>query len=150
MKQELSKNKDVWAGVMFIAIGAAAMFIARDYRFGSALQMGPGYFPRILGGILILFGVAITAVGLKNSEKIAGRISLRAVIVLPLSLILFGYLMSHVSLLPALVAVIWGAAAAGRQFKLLEVSLLTVLLITLAVVVFVWGLRLPYPLIKGF
>ena len=56
MKMELSKNKDFWAGVMLIAIGAAAMFIAREYRFGSTLRMGPGFFPIVLGGILVVFG----------------------------------------------------------------------------------------------
>ena len=54
MKLEIRNNKDFWAGMMFIGIGAAAMFIARDYPFGSALRMGPGYFPSVLGGILIL------------------------------------------------------------------------------------------------
>ena len=53
MKLEFRNNKDFWAGMMLIGIGAAAMFIARDYRFGSALRMGPGFFPTILGGILI-------------------------------------------------------------------------------------------------
>ena len=66
MKIELRKNKDFWAGMMLIGIGAAAMLIAREYRFGSALRMGPGFFPVILGGILIVFGVCIMGVGLKS------------------------------------------------------------------------------------
>ena len=68
MKQEFSKNKDFWAGLMLIGIGAAAMFIARDYRFGSAVRMGPGFFPTILGGILVAFGICIVAVGLRSGE----------------------------------------------------------------------------------
>jgi hypothetical protein len=55
MKVELNNNKDFWAGMMLIGIGVAAMFIARDYRFGSALRMGPGFFPTVLSGILIAF-----------------------------------------------------------------------------------------------
>ena len=73
MKMELRNNKDFWAGMMLIGIGAAAMFIARDYRFGSALRMGPGFFPTILGGILIVFGICIMAVGLRSGEKIQGK-----------------------------------------------------------------------------
>ena len=38
-------SKDFWAGLMFIAIGGGAMFVARDYAFGTALRMGPGFFP---------------------------------------------------------------------------------------------------------
>ena len=53
---------------MLIAIGAAAMFIARNYPFGTALRMGPGYFPMLLGGLLILFGLAILASGLRDGR----------------------------------------------------------------------------------
>ena len=128
MKLELRNNKDFWAGMMLIGIGAAAMFIARDYRFGSALRMGPGFFPTILGGILIVFGICIMAVGLRSGEKIQGSLSLRALILLPLSLVLFGILMELAGFIPALVALIFVSAASGREFKFVEVLLLTVFL----------------------
>ena len=57
MKLALANNKDVWAGLMLIAIGAAAIFVARSYPFGTALRMGPGFFPVVLGGLLIVFGL---------------------------------------------------------------------------------------------
>ncbi len=150
MKMELSKNKDFWAGVMLIAIGAAAMFIAREYRFGSTLRMGPGFFPTMLGGILVVFGVFVAAIGMRSGEKIQGRVSLRALTLLPLSLILFGVLMERVGFVPALVALVFVAAASGREFKLIEVLLLTGILTLASLALFIWGLGLPYPLIKGF
>ena len=150
MKFELRNNKDFWAGIMLIGIGAAAMFIARDYRFGSTLSMGPGFFPTMLGGILIAFGICIVAVGLRSGEKIQGRLSLRALVMLPLSLILFGILMQLAGFIPALVALVFVSAASGREFKVVEVLLLTVVLTVASAALFVWGLGLPYPLIKGF
>ena len=51
---------------MLIAIGAAAIFVARNYPFGTALRMGPGYFPVVLGGLLIVFGLAVLAIGLRQ------------------------------------------------------------------------------------
>lgn len=150
MKIAFLRKKDFWAGMMLIGIGAAAMFIARDYRFGSALRMGPGFFPAILGGILIVFGVCITAIGLKSDDEIRDKLSFRALILLPLSLVLFGFLMEKAGFLPALAALVFGSAAAGREFKFFEVLLLTALLTVAAVALFVWGLGLPYPLIKGF
>jgi putative tricarboxylic transport membrane protein len=149
MKLELWKNKDFWAGLMLIGIGAAAMFIARDYHFGSALRMGPGFFPTILGGILIAFGICIMAVGLRSGEKIQGHLSLRALILLPLSLVLFGLLMQHAGFIPALVMLISVAAASGREFRVGEVLLTTVFLAILSLAIFIWGLGLPYPLVKG-
>jgi putative tricarboxylic transport membrane protein len=150
MKLEVSKNKDFWAGVMLIGIGAAAMFVSRDYRFGSALRMGPGFFPTILSGTLIAFGICIMAVGLKSGEKIQGSLSLRALIMLPLSLVLFGILMELAGFIPALIALVFVSAASGREFKIVEVLLLTVVMTVASAALFIWGLGLPYPLIKGF
>lgn len=150
MRLELRNNKDFWAGMMLIGTGAAAVFIARDYQFGSALHMGPGFFPTVLGGILIAFGSGIMVVGLRTNEKIEGRLSLRPLVLLPFSLVLFGELMKHAGFIPALVALVFAAAASGREFKLMEILLLTVILTVAAVALFIWGLGLPYPLIMGF
>jgi hypothetical protein len=150
MRLELRNNKDVWAGMMMIGIGAAAIFIAWDYRFGSALRMGPGFFPTFLGGILIAFGICIMAVGLRRGEKIQGGVSLRALVMLPLSLILFGVLMERAGFIPAIVALVFVSAASGREFKVIEVLLLTAVLTVASAALFIWGLGLPYLLIKGF
>ena len=150
MNMDLRRNKDFWAGLMLIGIGAAAMFIARDYRFGSASRMGPGFFPTLLGGILAVFGVVIAALGLRGGEKIQGSLSLRALILLPLSLVLFGILMGVAGFVPALVALVFLSAASGKEFRFGEVLVMTALLTGGATALFIWGLGLPYPLIKGF
>jgi hypothetical protein len=139
-------NKDFWAGLMLIAIGAAAVFIARDYAFGTALRMGPGFFPIVLGGILILFGVYMLANGLREGEKIEGSWSLRALVILPLSLVLFGVLMERAGFVPAMLVLIFGSATASTEFRVVEALLFSVGLTALSVAVFVWALGLPYPL----
>ncbi len=149
MKFELRNNKDFWAGLLFLGTGAGAIAVARGYPFGTTLRMGPGYFPSVLGGILILFGIVIMGMGLRGNEKIQGGWPIRALIVLPLSLVVFGVLMERLGFIAALVTLIFGTALAGREFKLLEVLLLAVVLTVLAVVVFVWALGLPFTLIKG-
>lgn len=148
MNPVFRNSRDFWAGLMFSGIGIAAVLIAREYPFGTTLRMGPGYFPRVLGGILILFGIYVMARGLRNREKIGGNWSIRALIVLPLAMVLFGILMELLGFIPALATLIFGSAAAGREFKFIEVLLLAVLLISLSVALFIWGLGLPYPLIK--
>ncbi len=65
-------NKDFWAGLMLIAIGTATVLIARNYPFGTTLRMGPGYFPTVLGGVLVLFGLYLAIDGLRRGERIAG------------------------------------------------------------------------------
>src|SRR3977135_3442076 len=94
MNLDLRTNKDFWAGLLLIATGAGAMYIARDHTFGNSLRMGPGYFPKVLGGTLVLFGIYILAVGLRSGEKLAGSWSLRGLVILPLALVLFGLLIA--------------------------------------------------------
>jgi hypothetical protein len=150
MSLDILARKDIWAGLMLIGIGAAAMLIARGYPFGSALRMGPGYFPMMIGGLLIVFGLVILASGLRESERIGGTWSLRALIIVPLSLVLFGLLMTHAGFIPAMLVLILGSATATTEFRPVEVLLFAIALTALSVAVFVYALGLPYPLLIGF
>ena len=150
MKPAFLDNKDFWAGAMFAATGGAAVFMARAYPFGTTLRMGPGYFPIVLGAVLILFGLWFMAKGLRSQERIEGGWSLRALIVLPLSLLLFGLLVERAGFVPALAVLVFSSAAAGREFRVGEVMVATAVLTALCVAVFIWGLGLPYPLLAGF
>ena len=150
MKLEFRRNQDFWAGLMFLGIGAVAIFVARNYPLGRLLRMGAGYFPILLGGILILFGAYIMVKGMRKGEKVQGNWSIRAGILLPIMIVLFGVLMERAGFIPALAALAFGSAAAGKEFRWGEVLLLTAFLTVLSLAVFVWGLGLPFPLIKGF
>jgi len=150
MNLDWRTNKDLWAGLMYITTGAIGMWIAKDYPFGSALRMGPGYFPTVLGGLMIAMGLYVLALGLrKDHEKIEGNWSIRALIVLPIAMVVFGFLMEEAGFIPAMLALVPISALAGREFKWLEVVPLTIGLLIACTAGFIWGLGLPYPLIKG-
>jgi hypothetical protein len=52
--------KDFWAGVMFIGSGLFfAAWAVTHYQMGSAVRMGPAYFPAVLGGLLAVLGLII-------------------------------------------------------------------------------------------
>ena len=68
---------------------------------------------------------------------------------LPIATVAFGVAMEHGGLIPALVLLIPLSAAAGREFKWGEIVLLTIGLTIMSLAIFIWGLGLPYPLIKG-
>ena len=150
MKAGLRDNQDFWSGVMLIAVGATAVVIARNYPFGTSLRMGPGYFPTVLGSILALFGLWFIVKAFRSTEKIEPGWSLRALTVIPVSLVLFGILMTYGGFVPALIVLIFGSALASDEFNLLEVVLLTVGLTIGCIAVFIWGLGLPYPLFPEF
>ena len=150
MQLQFLNNRDFWAGTMLIVTGLAAMVVAQNYAFGTALRMGPGYFPSVLGGILVLFGLYLLAQGLRSDDPIEGGWSLRALIVLPLSLVLFGLLMDYAGFVPALIVLVVGSSAASSEFRLLEALALAAGLTVFAVALFIYGLGLPYPLLVGW
>ena len=150
MKPSILENKDFWAGLFLIVVGVTAVVLARNYTFGTALRMGPGFFPTVLGGFMILSGLYILANGLRSGDALAGSWPLRALIVLPLALVLFGVLIDRAGFVPAMLVLIFGSGLAGTDFKLIEMILFSILLTALCAVVFVWALGLPYPLIAGY
>ncbi|HEX7217899.1 MAG TPA: tripartite tricarboxylate transporter TctB family protein [Burkholderiales bacterium] len=60
MKLKIKAPKDFWAGLMFISVGLFFMAWAlTHYQMGSAVRMGPAYFPAVLGGLLAFLGVLV-------------------------------------------------------------------------------------------
>src|SRR5262245_18395124 len=112
--------------------------------------MGPGFFPTVLGGFLILSGLYILATGLRGSDTLRASWPLRALIVLPLALVLFGVLIDRSGFIQAMLVLIFGSGLAGTDFRLIEMIVFSVLLTALCAIVFVWALGLPYPLIAGY
>jgi len=149
MKVQLKDNKRFLSGIMFLVIGAVAIYIAQDYPMGSALRMGPGYFPIVLGGIIGLFGIWELIIGVIKPDPVKGNWSLRALVILPLSAVIFGAMMEHVGFVPALVVLILFSATATHEFKLWEIIPLAIGLTIACVGLFIYGLSLPYPLFSG-
>jgi Tripartite tricarboxylate transporter TctB family len=146
---ELMNNKRFLSGLMFIGIGGVAIYMAQDYPMGSALRMGPGYFPIVLGGIMAIFGIYELILGIMKSDPVKGNWSIRALIILPLAAVVFGIMMETVGFVPALIALIFVSAAASKEFKLWEVLVSAVVITAASVGVFIYGLGLPYPLFSG-
>ena len=60
MKLKIKGPKDFWAGLMFIGVGVFFMIWAlTHYQMGSAVRMGPAYFPVMLGGLLAFLGALV-------------------------------------------------------------------------------------------
>lgn len=57
---QIKNGKDFWAGLMFMAFGLGFMIVAmNNYAMGTAVRMGPAYFPTMLGGLCAVLGAAI-------------------------------------------------------------------------------------------
>jgi hypothetical protein len=140
--------KDFWAGLLYVFFGGAAVIIARDYGWGSASRMGAGYFPTVLGYLLLLFGtVSIVRAFISKGEQI-GAIAWKGLAFVTAGTVAFGLLLRPAGLVIALVALILVSAAGSAKFRLewLGAALLA-LLVTFCGLVFVKGLGLPVQLL---
>jgi hypothetical protein len=119
---------------------------------GTALAMGPGYFPMWLGGILFAFGLVMGVLSFrveaKESEQTdASPWAVRPWLVLPASLVAFALLMeADVGFVPSLFVLIIGCALAHKDVRWKETLLLSVFVTAGAVAIFSYGLELPYRL----
>ena len=149
-KLKVKSPEDFWSGLIFIGIGILAMYLSRDYPMGSALRMGPGYFPTWLGGIMAGFGVIITFLSFKMELQAPEEIpwSFRPWIVLSASLVVFGLLMDYVEagFVPALVVLIIGCALAHKDVHWFETILVCIFGILSFVGLFIYVIGLPYRL----
>jgi hypothetical protein len=138
--------KDFWSGLIFTGFGVAFVAVARNYPLGSALRMGPAYFPTMVGGMLAILGVVLIARSVFSAGEAVDHIGLRALILVLGALVLFGYLLDYTGLVPAIIALVFVSAAGGHEFKWWEVSVLAVALAVLAVGIFYYGLGMPLDL----
>lgn len=152
MRLKITNPQDFGCGLLFVALGALAVYLSRDYEMGSALRMGPGYFPTWLGGILIGFGVVIGALSFTIADaneqvSAGGSWALRPWLVLSAALALFATLMdANAGFVPSLLVLIIGCALAHRDVRWRETIVLGVCVTAGAVAIFVYGLGMPYPL----
>ncbi|MDG5973779.1 hypothetical protein H010_00860 [Hydrogenophaga taeniospiralis CCUG 15921] len=56
----LASQKDFFSGLMFTAVGGAFAWGATTYEVGEGARMGPGYFPLMLGILLVILGIIVT------------------------------------------------------------------------------------------
>ena len=152
MRLRIKNLQDFWSGVFFIALGVLAIYLSRNYPMGTALEMGPGYFPTWLGGIMIGFGVVINVLSFKLEGEADQRDTIREWgfrpwLVLTATLVLFAVLMeAEFGFVPSLIVLIAGCALAHKDVHWRETLLLSVFVTAGAVAIFSYGLGLPYRL----
>ncbi|GFZ93344.1 tripartite tricarboxylate transporter TctB family protein [Elstera cyanobacteriorum] len=150
MALSIRHPKDFLSGVIFIALGLGFLYIAQDYRMGTATRMGPGYFPSILAGILTLIGLTTSLRALfRDGEKVEGFAWKPLVIVL-VGTVLFGVLVRDAGLIVALLAYIGITATASIYFHWRPTLMMAVGLTVFSVIIFIKALGLPIPMIGAW
>lgn len=148
MKQLIKNPRDFWAGIMFIAIGGMFAGVSLTYKLGTAARMGPGYFPFVLGGLLMVLGLVImlTAFSAKNAGPPVEKFYWKPNFWVLGSIVLFGLTLKLAGALLSGIVLIILSGLGSHEFRLRDVVLLGIALTIFCAAVFVWGLGLPIPL----
>lgn len=147
MPQMIRNPKDFWSGVMFVTVGAVAVLVAHHYPMGSALRMGPAYFPTVLGVLLTLVGAAAIVRGVTRPGDTLGRFAWRDLSLILSSTVLFGILIRGAGLVAAVLAVVLVGAFASTRFRWGYALLLAFGLAAFCTLLFIIALGLPIPVI---
>lgn len=148
----IRNKQNFWSGVMFLAFGAFFAGFGVQYSMGSAAKMGPGYFPTSLGVILAIMGAVITvsAVSPKATETHVDRFHFRELVLVLGAVVLFGVLLKPLGLILSLLALVLASSLASHEFGWKASLLNAIVLIVLCYVVFIWALKLIFPLWPAF
>lgn len=141
-------RKDLLAGGIFVAFGLAFAVVSATYEVGTALSMGPGYFPLVLGGLLALLGILVVVKGLVAGEgEDIGPIPWKSAVLVVAAIAFFGFTVRGLGLVPALAVTTLLSAFAGHRTGVVAAAVIAGGLTTLCVLIFVMALQLRLPLI---
>jgi Tripartite tricarboxylate transporter TctB family len=148
--ERIRDPKDFWAGVLFVLVGVAAIALGSRYNLGTAARMGPGYFPRILGLLLILLGAVLAFRALRRDGTPIAAFRWRPTAIVLGSVVLFGMIVTQLGMAISVVILIASSSSASHEFRPRESVIAGILLAALAVGVFVIGLKLQVPIWPTF
>ncbi|WP_370262892.1 tripartite tricarboxylate transporter TctB family protein [Limnobacter sp.] len=138
--------RDFWAGLLYLIAGAAAFYIAIDYEMGSAVSMGPGYFPKVLSVLLMAIGaISLVRSFLVEGEPVVG-FAFGKSLYIALSVLVFALLAEGAGMAVAVAAVFMVSAVASSFFNWKQAALIAGGAALFCSLVFVKGLGVPLPI----
>jgi hypothetical protein len=140
---------DILAGLIFVAFGLAFAATSLTYELGTPLRMGPGYFPLVLGGILVVLGLLIVGKGLvggADTDARPGNVPWRALLLIVAAVLFFGLTVRGLGLVPATAVTVLLTALASYRTGLLAALAIAAGLTVLCVLIFLLALQLRLPL----
>ena len=137
---------------MYILIGLFFAIVARQYQYGTAAKMGPGYFPFWLGMLMAALGllVLVKSMGAKAAIEAIPKFNWKIIGLITGSICLYGILLPKMGFLVAVLVLVMVASSASREFNWKVSVINAIVLIGFTYSVFVMGLKLQFPLLPVF
>ena len=139
-------KKDFNAGILYIVVGGFFALWAGNYPMGSAVRMGPAYFPTVLGWMLAALGliVFIRSFFLRGEEP--HKTNWRPLTLILASVVVFGFLLERAGMIAASFVMMLICGFGGWDFRWKEQLANAVFMTAVNVGVFYYALALPFKL----
>jgi hypothetical protein len=137
-------SKDAAAGALFILLGVGFglnAYLSLD--LGTNLKMGPGYFPLLLSGALVILGIALLFHAVNVADEAWGAVPWRGMFFILLGPVVFGATIMGLGLVPALAIITFIASFASYRMTVPMAIVLTIGLVAGCVAIFSYGLGSP-------
>jgi hypothetical protein len=142
--------KEFGSGCLFAIAGLAAIGLGAAYPVGTAARMGPGYFPRGLGMILIALGLVLVVKSLRTQGARISIPTIKPMLIVLGSVVLFGVTVVPLGLVLATILLIIVSSTASHEFRWKESVIASVVLAAFVVAAFGYGLKLQLPTWPAF
>ncbi|MEQ1615608.1 MAG: tripartite tricarboxylate transporter TctB family protein [Hyphomicrobiaceae bacterium] len=140
---QVKNPQDFATGLLFLALGAATLYIGADYAMGSLQRPGSGVLPRILAWALIAVGTLLSAKSIAVAGPGLGNWAWRPLLLVPLATIAFALLVDRAGLVAAMVASMVLTAAGSNETRWREFAIFAVIMLVIGVGVFIKLLGMP-------
>jgi hypothetical protein len=137
-------NTDLIAGLFLMATGVFFGWQAMGLELGTSLRMGPGYFPLVLSGLLVVIGLVVLIKAFGREGEPLGQIAWRGMMFILPAPVFFGLTVRGLGFVPALFVTTLIASQASVRMRPLPALALSVAVTILATLVFSYGLGLPF------
>ncbi|GLS29449.1 Tripartite tricarboxylate transporter TctB family protein [Mesorhizobium albiziae] len=131
-------------GAIFIALGLFFAYQSLTLEVGTAFRMGPGYFPLLLGLILVLLGIIVLIQATRVEGEPIGPIAWRGMLFILPAPIFFGLTVRGLGFLPSIFLTALIASFASTKMKPLAAVALSASVTLFSYAVFSKGLGLPF------
>lgn len=142
--------KDFWTGLIYIFVGSAALIISRDYDMGTAVKMGPAYFPTILSVLLMVIGIISVLRSFLKSGSPIGVVAWKGLVLIVASTLLFGMIVRGAGLIIALPLLVIVSASASARFNWKTTLAEAVGITVFSIIIFLKGLGVPLPILGSW
>lgn len=140
--------RDLAGGGILLFLGVFIIWHAgTTLPLGTIRRMGPGMFPVVIGGLLVLFGALIAVPALWRRGNMP-TIEWRPALAVLAGIVAFGVAIRPVGIMPALILQLAVTSFAEQTFRPVALLVMAVTFPIVAYLIFSLGLGLPIPMLR--